>query len=73
MHDLPRRIAQAVETLPNSVRLADQLEEPERQIIINAIRQHRGNIKRAAEMLDISRTTLYAKLKKYQIDPDAIR
>lgn len=73
VHDLPRRIAQAVETLPDSVRLADQLEEPERQIIINAIRQHRGNIKRAAEMLDISRTTLYAKLKKYPIDPVAIR
>lgn len=71
--DLPRRITQAVETAPESVRLADQLQEPERQIIINAIRQHRGNIKRAAEMLDISRTTLYAKLKKYQIDPDAIR
>ena len=72
--DLPRRITQPVEgqtALPT--RLTAQLEEPEKQILINAIRQHGGNIKRTAEMLEISRTTLYAKLKKYQIDPDAIR
>jgi DNA-binding NtrC family response regulator len=49
------------------------LGEPEKQILINALRQHSGNIKRTAETLQISRTTLYAKLKKYQIDPDAIR
>ena len=51
----------------------DQLGQPEKQILVNALRQHAGNIKRTAEMLDISRTTLYAKLRKYHIDPDAIR
>ena len=59
--------------MPPTAALADQLGEPEKQILINALRQHSGNIKRTAEMLDISRTTLYAKLKRYQIDPDAIR
>jgi DNA-binding NtrC family response regulator len=72
--DLPKRITQAPagSLLPGPA-LADQLGEPEKQIVLNALRQHNGNIKRAAAMLDISRTTLYAKLKKYGIDPDAIR
>ena len=37
------------------------------------LRQHNGNIKRTADTLQISRTTLYAKMKKYLIDPDTIR
>lgn len=71
--DLPKRIIQPVVMPPLNGPLSDQLGEPEKQIIVNALRQHSGNIKRAAEMLDISRTTLYAKLRKYQIDPDTIR
>ncbi len=70
--DLPKRL-----TLPASAvaspRLVDQLEEPEKQILLNTLRQHAGNIKRTAEQLQISRTTLYAKLKKYNVDPDQIR
>jgi DNA-binding NtrC family response regulator len=72
--DLPKRIIEApAVAMSSSTRLIDQLGQPEKQILINAIRQHAGNIKRTAEMLQISRTTLYAKLKKYQIDPDAVR
>jgi DNA-binding NtrC family response regulator len=72
--DLPKRITESKPVLGSqSAALADQLGEPEKQILINALRQHSGNIKRTAEILQISRTTLYAKLKKYQIDPDAIR
>ena len=73
--DLPKRIIQSPTTVtaPATAALADQLGEPERQILVNALRRHGGNIKRTAEMLDISRTTLYAKLRKYQVDPDAIR
>jgi DNA-binding NtrC family response regulator len=72
--DLPRRISEA-KPMPGaaSAALADQLGEPEKQILVNALRQHGGNIKRTAETLQISRTTLYAKLKKYEIDPDVIR
>ena len=73
VNDLPKRITAATALTAGSPRLTDQLGEPEKQILVNALRQHAGNIKRTAEMLDISRTTLYAKLKKYQIDPDAIR
>jgi two-component system, NtrC family, response regulator AtoC len=73
--DLPKRITEAKPVLAGvpSAALADQLGEPEKQILINALRQHGGNIKRTAETLQISRTTLYAKLKKYEIDPDLIR
>ena len=72
--DLPRRIteAKAVLAVPSAA-LSDQLGEPEKQILVNALRQHGGNIKRTAETLQISRTTLYAKLKKYEIDPDFVR
>ena len=70
--DLPRRITESPgAVLPAT--LADQLSEPEKQILLNALRQHGGNIKRAAAMLHVSRTTLYAKLKKYEIEPDASR
>ncbi len=70
--DLPKRLSQ-VSSAQVSPRLADQLEEPEKQILLSTLRQHAGNIKRTAEQLQISRTTLYAKLKKFSIDPDAIR
>jgi two-component system NtrC family response regulator len=74
INDLPKRILQTSATgVVASTSLQDQLGEPEKQILLNALRQHSGNIKRTAETLSISRTTLYAKLRKYQIDPDAIR
>jgi DNA-binding NtrC family response regulator len=73
VNDLPKRITQATASGAASAALIDQLGEPEKQILLNALRQHGGNIKRTAATLDISRTTLYAKLRKYQIDPDAIR
>jgi two-component system C4-dicarboxylate transport response regulator DctD len=53
--------------------LAEQLGEPEKQILVNTLRQHGGNIKRTAEALHVSRTTLYTELKKHDIEPDAIR
>ncbi|HTS19226.1 MAG TPA: sigma-54 dependent transcriptional regulator [Verrucomicrobiae bacterium] len=72
--DLPRRITEAKPTAAAaSAALSDQLGEPEKQILVNALRQYGGNIKRTAEILQISRTTLYAKLKKYDIDPDFVR
>jgi DNA-binding NtrC family response regulator len=72
--DLPKRITESKSIVAaTSPALADQLGEPEKQILINALRQHAGNIKRTAEILQISRTTLYAKLRKHQINPDLVR
>lgn len=44
-----------------------KLEDVERQTIVRVLDKCRGNYSKAAQMLDISRTTLYAKLKKYGI------
>ena len=44
-----------------------KLEDVERDTIVRVMKKCRGNNSRAAQMLDISRTTLYAKLKKYGI------
>ncbi len=44
-----------------------RLDDVERQTIVRVVDKCRGNHSKAAQMLDISRTTLYAKLKKYGI------
>lgn len=44
-----------------------KLNDVERQTIVRVLDKCRGNHSKAAHMLDISRTTLYAKLKKYGI------
>jgi len=44
-----------------------KLDDVEKRTIISVVDKCRGNHSKAAEMLNISRTTLYAKLKKYGI------
>ncbi|MBL8765364.1 MAG: sigma-54-dependent Fis family transcriptional regulator [Phycisphaerae bacterium] len=49
--------------------LEQALREPERQIVLAALRAARGNRTRAAEQLGINRTTLYKKMRSLGIDP----
>ena len=49
------------------------LSEMERETILLMMQMHRGNISRMAQVLDISRTTLWRKLKDYGIDPQEYR
>ncbi|MFT3684675.1 MAG: sigma-54 dependent transcriptional regulator [Phycisphaerales bacterium] len=49
--------------------LDDALKEPEKQIILTALRNANWNRVRAAEALNINRTTLYKKMKLLGIDP----
>jgi DNA-binding NtrC family response regulator len=42
------------------------LRDVEREVILAAVRRTQGNIKKAAELLGIDRSTLYDKLKKYK-------
>lgn len=44
-----------------------KLDEVEKRTILTVMEKCRGNHSKAARMLDISRTTLYAKLKQYGI------
>ena len=47
--------------------LRSALVVPERQIILNALEQHGWNRQKTAAALSINRTTLYKKMKKYDI------
>ena len=74
--------------LPNHVRLMEanpqtvkpflqvqvsSLREMEKETILLMIQMYRGNVSRMAQVLDISRTTLWRKLKEYGIDPNEYR
>jgi DNA-binding NtrC family response regulator len=43
------------------------MAEIERTAIENALRETRGNRRKAAELLDIGERTLYRKLKEYNL------
>ena len=52
--------------LPMGIRpLKEALEEPEKKIIIQALQAFNWNRQETARVLDINRTTLYKKMKKY--------
>ena len=48
--------------------LAAALEMPERMIIEAALKRNGWNRQLTAAELDINRTTLYKKMRKYQLD-----
>ena len=53
--------------------LRDAMAEPEKQLILHALRACRGNRSAAAQSLGINRTTLYKKMKRLEInDPRLI-
>ena len=57
--------------LPMGIRpLREALEEPEMRIIVQALRAFNGNRQETAKVLDINRTTLYKKMKKYGLSID---
>jgi DNA-binding NtrC family response regulator len=51
--------------------LKTALEQPEKQIIEAALRANGWNRQRTAEQLEINRTTLYKKMKRYGLEPEA--
>ncbi len=52
------------------IRLEDALREPERRIILRALRANAWNRQKTAEQLSINRTTLYKKMKALGIEGD---
>ncbi len=58
----------------NWKQLRDQaIEEVERNFLKNALQQHRGDIKKIAQCMEISTRAVYNKLNKYAISPDDYR
>ena len=49
------------------------LGEMERETILLMMQMYRGNVSRMAKVLNISRTTLWRKLKEYGFDPEEYR
>lgn len=78
LEHLPRQITQRISPAPKAVcheAAAEAGDEPELnlkssgyQLILSSLEKSNGNIKEAAELLGISRRTLYRKMDKYQID-----
>lgn len=70
--DLPTGflVRQSQRIMPTAVVTASKSEE---NLIRAAISLHKGNIRRISQELGLSRSTLYRKLKKYDIDIDTPR
>lgn len=76
LNDLPSHIANSTRktttTASNGcsrrMTLKEALEEPERQIIADALRRYNGNRNVTADALGINRTTLYKKMKKLGLE-----
>ena len=71
--DLPGKLVESAEASPvtdiyqpTSLKMA--LEEPEKRIIEAALRAHNWNRQATAEALEINRTTLYKKMKRYNLE-----
>jgi len=50
-----------------NVNKSNKLEDVEKRTILEVLETHKGNLTKTAKELNISRTTLYLKLKKYEI------
>lgn len=58
--------------LPAGTSLAQQTEEFERRLIVNALNQTAGNVSRAALALRIPRATLHAKIARHRIQVSVV-
>ncbi len=77
IEDLPQTVITCqVAPRPNGYTgqtLKDALAEPERNIIRAALEQHNWNRQETAKALNINRTTLYKKMKRYGLEAEAAR
>ncbi len=62
----------AAAALDQDMSLRQAREIFERRLIMTKLREFGGNVRKAAEALDIERSNLYRKLKAYGIDPSEV-
>jgi transcriptional regulator PpsR len=65
------QVSEALGTANMPMMVRDTVEAVERHCIIDALGRSRGNRSAAAELLGVSRQSLYAKLDRYGLDGDA--
>ncbi|NOX59378.1 MAG: sigma-54-dependent Fis family transcriptional regulator [Planctomycetes bacterium] len=75
--DLPPRVIEEVQLSPagaafENTSLKKAMEGPERTVIEAALRVNNWNRQQTAEMLDINRTTLYKKMRRYGLLDTAV-
>ena len=58
---------------PITLSLSARMDAYERSLIRDALRATRGNVAEAAERLGLPKKTLYDKLARHQLEPDAFR
>ncbi len=72
LNDLPAHVTTGTQALvtstPGTKTLKEALEEPERQIILQVLRENNWNRNSTAEQLGINRTTLYKKMKRLKLE-----
>ena len=80
--DTSRHLSQLMEPLAsvsslieskNGSTLKEILSEIEKEVLLVKVRQLKGNVQLAAKELMISKTALYDKLKRYDINPKELR
>jgi len=76
--DLPEKLFADRESRPgieaqlSGESLKAALKQPERQLIIQALETNGWNRQKTAKLLGINRTTLYKKMKRYEIDFESV-
>ncbi len=76
--DLPPKLVESAETFEppehyQPMPLKQALEQPEKRILEAALRANGWNRQATAEQLDINRTTLYKKMKRYGLEGEPVR
>jgi len=76
LEDLPPNVVEYAESEKavgyKAVSLREAMEEPEKRIIEMALRRNNWNRQLAADMLEINRTTLYKKMKRYSLEVEPL-
>ncbi|NLX13284.1 MAG: sigma-54-dependent Fis family transcriptional regulator [Phycisphaerales bacterium] len=79
VYDLPENVVEKARANPagehiyRPMSLKEALEDPEKKIIEQALQANNWNRQITAQILEINRTTLYKKMKRYGLDADPLR
>lgn len=71
--ELPASVMKKKKVPEETKETARDIKEWEQQIIVESIARHRNNLAAVSRELKISRTTLWRKMKQYNIDVESIR